>query len=92
MMRPVGPILMSELVSTLGGVKGKIDRKKADHESELCVKSSEEMEHGSEEEDEGDGEAEGEGWLGQDEDFWKQPFEKKWVVRSRSQRRKDKSP
>lgn len=90
MMRPVGQILMSGPAGKFGEVKGKIDRRKADHESELYVKSAEEMKDGSEGED-GEGEAEGEGWLGQNEDFWKQPFEKKWFVRSRRQRRKDKS-
>lgn len=90
MMRPLGQILMSGPASIVGEVKGETDRRQLGHESELYVESPEEMQHGSEGED-GEGEVEGEGWLGQDEDFWKQPFEKKWFVRSRRQRRKDKS-
>lgn len=53
MMRLVGQILMSGPASKLGERKGKIDGEKADHESELYVKTSEEMKHGSDGEDGG---------------------------------------
>ena len=85
MMRPVGKILIPEPAKNFGEVKGEIDKRKLDHESEEYVNSPEDMKYGS------DGEGEGEGWLGKDEGFWKQPVEKERVVRSRRQRRKDRS-
>lgn len=86
MMSPVGKIMIPEPASKFGEVKGKIDRRKLDHKSEEYVDSPEEMKYGSEGDE---GEGEGEGWLGKDEGFWKQPFEKERVVRSRRRRRKD---
>ena len=78
-MRPVGKILIPGPANKLEEVKEKIDRRNLDHEGEEYVNSHEDMKYGSE----------GEGWLGKDEGFWEQPFEKGCVVRSRSQRREE---
>ena len=97
MMSPGGKILIPEPASKFGEMTGEIDGRKLDYGSEEYVNSPEEMKYGSEgdygeAEGEGeDGNEEGEEWLGKDEGFWKQPVEKERVVRSRRQRRKDKS-
>lgn len=85
-MRPVGKILIPGPANKLEEAKEKIDRRNLDHEGEGYVNSHEDMKYGSEGED-----REGEGWLGKDEGFWEQPFEKGCVVRSTRQRRKEES-